>query len=200
MNSSDGTQTANKFHPEFSHEDENIVLCSTDEIRFLTYKVILRQASGFYRDTLSLPQSSVTGSGDKVTVDFVALDEDGETIADILRMICGRAVRKLDFLNVIEPLLYAAEKYDMPGPISIIREAAWANTALDPFRVYALSCRYGWQDLAKMSSTRTLTSDIADSAVLDKLQRITDTTALMKLLQLHLQRKRDFWTFVGSSA
>jgi hypothetical protein len=199
MNSSNSTEPHNDFHPDFSHDDGDIILCSKDDKRFRTYKTSLSQASAFFLATLSLPQSPVAGSGGTVTADFVALDEDGDTLEGILRMICGRAVPKLDTLDVIEPLLHAAEKYDMPGPISIIREAVSGKPALDPFRVYALSRRYGWQEQADVASTRTLAYNISDEAVIDKISKITDTDAFSKLLRLHCRRKQSFRQFIWAS-
>jgi hypothetical protein len=64
------------------------------------------------------------------------------------------------------------------------------NLELDPFRVYALSCRYGWTVLANVASTRTLEFDISDDIVAAKLLTITDAVALNKLLRLHLKRKQ----------
>jgi hypothetical protein len=197
---SDITQKQSDLHPDFSHTDGDIILLSKDEQRFRTYKAILRQTSTHFEVTLTLPQTLVAGAAEPEAVDVVTLDEDGDTLEGILRMICGRDIPELDSLDVVEPLLHAAEKYDMPGPISIIREIVRANKDLDPFRVYALAIRYGWNAIANSASTRTLQFDLSDDSMADKLLKITDTAALHKLLRLHWRRKQSLKKLLDSRA
>jgi hypothetical protein len=197
---SNSTQNQSDLHPDFSHTDGDVVLVSKDEKRFRTYKAILRQTSTHFEVTLTLPQTPVAGAAEPAAVDAVTLDEDGDTLEGILRMICGRDIPELDSLDVIEPLLHAAEKYDMPGPISIIREIVRANKELDPFRVYALATRYGWNAIANAASTGTLQSDLSDDSMADKLLMISDTVALHKLLRLHWRRKQSLKNHLNSTA
>lgn len=81
------------------------------------------------------------------------LDEDAETLEHLLRMVCGMSLLPFSSYNLMDAVLHAAEKYDMPG-ISL----AIAPSPIDdePIRFYGAACRYGWDAEAKLWSTRTL--------------------------------------------
>ncbi|KDQ53634.1 hypothetical protein JAAARDRAFT_39316 [Jaapia argillacea MUCL 33604] len=64
--------------------------------------------------------------------------------------------------SVIEPIVYAAEKYDMPGPLSIVCALSMAPHFLsDPLRLYSMACRYTWSEEARSASTLSLSLPIS---------------------------------------
>ncbi|CCL98364.1 uncharacterized protein FIBRA_00359 [Fibroporia radiculosa] len=121
--------------------------------------------------------------------DIIYLDEDTPTLEGVLRMISGMPIPPLDSYDIIEPILQTAEKYDMPGPMSIVR--ALVTTApfiADPLRLYAITCRYGWLEEARMASKHTLTLNLHASEHRLALQKL-GTAALLSLFELHHSRR-----------
>jgi hypothetical protein len=179
-----------EFHPDFASEDADVVLTSKDDVSFRTYSLFLRKSSTFFRDTLSLPQpTSQTDSHDPFE-HRVHLDETADTIERVLRMISFMEVPPLDSLQVIDPLLYALDKYGMPGPTSVIRIAIMLEKFLiaDAVWVYAIACRYGWIHEAGVAAKRTLGVDIlaAISSRTSKLETLNGKD-LISLLLIHVE-------------
>ncbi|TCD69263.1 hypothetical protein EIP91_008198 [Steccherinum ochraceum] len=151
----------------------------------------------------SLPQQSVAAPGSDIQApshsstlpsDVIYVDEDAATLEFLLRLVCGQAIPKLDSYDVVEPLLYAAEKYDMPGPLSIVRALITTPSFVaDPLRLYTLCCRYGWYEEAQTASTLTLTMNLhvpSHRATLLKLSSVS----LLNLYELHHSRKDNLRT------
>lgn len=91
-------------------------------------------------------------------------------------MVSGLPLLPVVHYDIVDKILYAAEKYDMPGPMSIMRLLVMTPPLLDqPFRLYTVACRYGWEEevviladtlfrsnsyKARFASTQTLTADL----------------------------------------
>ena len=69
----------------------------------------------------SISSSCFSSSQSSSANQIIHLDESADTVEALLRMISGVPIPSLTSYDAIEPILYAAEKYDMPGPLSIIR-------------------------------------------------------------------------------
>ncbi|KAI0329183.1 hypothetical protein GY45DRAFT_1435582 [Cubamyces sp. BRFM 1775] len=174
-------------HPLFSSEDGDVVLGSKDRVLFRVHSYTLKTTSGWFRAMYSLPQRSATVTD--VPPETIFVDEDSATLEGLLRMVCGLPVPKLDSYDVIEPILHAAEKYDMPGPMSIVRALVMTPPLLaEPLRLYAIACRYGWQDEAMLASRYTLTLNLHAPEYRSTLQKL-GTDALLNLFQLHRARR-----------
>lgn len=135
----------------------------------------------------SLPQSQ----SDVQEKTVLPVLESSEVLADLLRMISGLELPCLSTLDQVESIYDAAEKYDMQGPISIIRRLIVHPPLIDrPLRVYALACKWDWTEEAKVASTKTLEMDLFDEKALEEVQG----TGLMareftRLLTLHRTRR-----------
>ena len=193
MTASPGTSTPissraeDRTSPIFSSPDADVVLCSKDNVRFRVYSVVLRTTSGWFRTMFNLPQNQ---SETKPEVVLHVL-EHSEVLTDLLKMVSGLELPEISSLDWAEAILDAAEKYDMPGPISIIRKLIIHPPLIScPLRVYALACRWDWAEEAKIASTKTLCMDLGDEEVLEEVQG----TGLMakefsRLLALHRSRR-----------
>jgi len=107
-------------------------------------------------------------------------------------MICGLEIPVLDTWDTVEPVLYAAEKYDMPGPASIVRALLRTPTFVDaPLRLYAAACHFGWAEDVRAASTRSLTLNLFDSVHKPSLIRLR-TADLCALFALHHERHVQF--------
>ncbi|EKM54218.1 uncharacterized protein PHACADRAFT_257912 [Phanerochaete carnosa HHB-10118-sp] len=173
------------FHELFNSPNADTVLGSKDRVLFRVHSYTLKTTSGWFKDMFSLPQKD-RASDHRVDI---FLDEDASTLEALLRCVCGLAIPCLESYDVIEPLLFAAEKYDMPGPLSIVRALASTPPLLaDSLHLFVLACRYGWDDVAQLAASQTLTLNLNDEKyrpVLAKLMSIP----LLNLLALHRGRR-----------
>ncbi|KAF8256611.1 hypothetical protein EI94DRAFT_1764680 [Lactarius quietus] len=192
---------APKYHPLFTF-DSDVVLCSRDGILFRVPSTTLKMTSSWFRAMFTLPQgaspstarapsrlSSLTPPAES---EVIALDEDARTLEPLLRMACGLEISTLDTWDAVEPVLYAAEKYDMPGPASIVRALLRTPVFADaPLRLYAAACHFGWTDDARAASTRSLVLDLHGPTHRAALLRLR-TADLLALFELHHNRRTQF--------
>jgi hypothetical protein len=189
-----------KYHPLFSF-DADVVLSSRDGVLFCVPSMTLKMTSAWFRTMFTLPQGSPPASSrshdpnrrDATTeTEIIGLDEDSSTLEPLLRMICGLEIPTLETWDAIEPVLYAAEKYDMLGPASIMRALLRTPTFTDaPLRLYAAACHFGWAEDARAASTRSLTLNLYDSVHKPSLLRLR-TADLYALFALHRERREQF--------
>ncbi|KAJ7502835.1 hypothetical protein B0H11DRAFT_2170877 [Mycena galericulata] len=172
------------FHASFCSPDGDIVLAAKGgNLYFRLHSFILKTTSSWFRTMLSLPQ------GQSPSMEIIFMDEDENTLELVLRMISGLPLLPVADYDVVDKILFAAEKYDMPGPMSIMRLLVMTPPLLNqPFRLYTVSCRYGWAEEARFASTQTLTHYLHDPEVRPLLQRLS-TDALLKLFELHHTRR-----------
>jgi hypothetical protein len=103
------------LHPLFSSEDGDTILAPRcGSVLFRVHSYTLKTTSGWFRTMFSLPQKAHPTASD-----IIYLDEEAPTLEALLRMICGQPVLRLESIDMVESILCAAEKYDMPGPMSI---------------------------------------------------------------------------------
>ncbi|KAG2343460.1 hypothetical protein BDR05DRAFT_975988 [Suillus weaverae] len=129
------------YHPLFGSPDADVVFRSSEGTYYRLHSFVLRTTSGFFRPMLSL---SGSGSSPDLSSDAspIGLEEKDGVLARFFTMISGMEIPQWDTLDEIEDVLHAAEKYDTPGPISIIRSAITSpRFMLDPLRVYAIAAR-----------------------------------------------------------
>lgn len=145
------TQDPNILNPLFSSSDADIILRAKGGELFRVHSYTLKTTSGWFRTMFSLPQKSAPAP-----LETIALDEDTHTLECLLRMICGLPILPMADFALVDSVLYAAEKYDMPGPMSIIRILVMISPLVDdPFHIYTVACRYDWEQEAKLASTRS---------------------------------------------
>jgi hypothetical protein len=182
-----GTDTYDpaRLHPLFSNSEGDIILASKGgDVLFRTHTFVLKTTSGWFRTMFSLPQKS--GS---ITTDIIYMDEDAPILECLLRMACGLPILPPTNYDAVDLLLFAAEKYDMPGVMSIIRILVMTPSLLDqPLRLYAVACRFGWEKEAQFASTETLSLDLHSEPYRASLQSLS-TPALLNLFQLHRDRR-----------
>ncbi|KZS99754.1 uncharacterized protein LAESUDRAFT_732904 [Laetiporus sulphureus 93-53] len=174
-----------QFHPLFSSQDGDVILGSKDRTLFRMHSFTLKTTSGWFRSMFSLPPRGDSPSA----ADAIYLDEDTATLESLLQMISGLPIPAFESYAVVEPLLLAAEKYDMPGPMSIVRALVMTPSFLaEPLRLYAMACRYGWHDEARVASQKTLTIDLHAPEHRPTLLKLR-TPALLSLIELHHARR-----------
>ena len=180
-------------HPAFDSPDADVVLVSKDLTQFRVHSFTLKTTSGWFRSLFSLPQPSPPSSGDSTPKapipETIHLDEDSQTLEVVLRMICGLPITPITSYDMVDAILYASEKYDMPGPASLMRIAVLTPPLADqPLRLYASASRFDWTEEAKMASERTLALDPWSGENWEMLNKV-DGRAALALLKLHRLRR-----------
>lgn len=165
-----------------------VILKSSDGVSFHVYKSILGIASPFFAQMFLLPQPTEEfgespglgcKSGDEEDgLQVLNITEDSRTIDTLLRLIypvrkppglkhsCVSIEKESDLINLIEPALVAAIKYDMTLVVEdlcaqLISPENWIpaeeeGSGILPLRVYAIACRYKLLDEAKAAARACL--------------------------------------------
>jgi hypothetical protein len=174
------------IHPLFCSPEADVVLGAKGGPFFRVHSYTLKTTSGWFRAMFSLPQSTMTS---KPEIDVIYVDEDEHTLESLLRMVCGLPILDVESYDEVDSLLFAAEKYDMPGPTSIIRKLIMTPPLLDqPLRLYSTACHFGWESEAKSASTETLTYNLHAPVHRPFLQTL-GTDAILNLFDLHRARR-----------
>ncbi|KAG1781147.1 hypothetical protein EV702DRAFT_1074314 [Suillus placidus] len=179
------------YHPLFGSPDADVVFRSSEGTYYRLHSFVLRTTSGFFRSMLSL---SGSGSSPDLSSDAspIGLEEKDGVLARFFTMISGMEIPQWDTLDEIEDVLHAAEKYDTPGPISIIRSAITSpRFMLDPLRVYAIAARYKWEEVLQHAAEACLAIPIHQQEYIPVLKRIP-TDDLLRLIDLRRERRDAF--------
>lgn len=173
------------FHKSFSSPDADVVLGAKDHTLFRIHSWTLKTTSGWFRSLFSMPQQSPLPNHPET----INLDEDSHTLESLLLMICGLPINPLTSYDEVDALLFAAEKYEMAGPVSLIRVLIMTPPLLNqPLRLYAAATRCGWEEEAKHASAQSLALNIyapEHQPILRKLR----TGAVLDLINLHRDRR-----------
>lgn len=99
-------------------------------------------------------------------------------------------------LDLIERVLYLAENWDAPGPISYIRLGLRSPELLErhALRLYAIACHFDWEYERNLTARHTLKLDLlgtSESAIQETLERLSSKDVLC-LLNLRRRRRDRF--------
>ncbi|THV02640.1 hypothetical protein K435DRAFT_582463, partial [Dendrothele bispora CBS 962.96] len=173
------------YHPLFNSSETDIILSSSDNLWYRVHSYTLRNTSGFFRAMFSLPQprrsesSSQSTSGSSV---------DDHSSASEPAVDPSQQLPLLSCCDVIERVLSLSEMWDAPGPISFIRMGITNPTllAIEPVRIYAIACHFGWTEARELAAQHTLTLDLLGE---EEEQRTEPTNDPINTL-LNLRKRR----------
>ncbi|EJD02553.1 uncharacterized protein FOMMEDRAFT_53760, partial [Fomitiporia mediterranea MF3/22] len=183
--------------PSYTYSDGDIILKTSDDVYFRVHSIILKLASGFFRQMLDIPRAETESSDEAIP-----LTENSKVIAFLLDLVYPTTgtsgedsngvarFPRLDTLSFTWAVTNAADKYDMPRALAAVRAIVSNSETLQvaPLGLYALACRWKWVDEARAASTATLSKQILrpeNFAIL----RMIDSGPLCNLLELHAKRK-----------
>ncbi|KAF8625532.1 hypothetical protein AX17_006820, partial [Amanita inopinata Kibby_2008] len=139
------------YHPLFSSPEADIVLRSLEGTLFRVHSYILRTTSGLFRTVFTLPQPP-TQSKDST---IISIYEPSQLLCLLLPLLSGQPttppLTSLS-LNTIIRLLFLAEKWDTPGPISYIRNIINASCSPFPSPLSPLSLFFPGSAISSSSS------------------------------------------------
>ena len=178
------------FHPQFTSPDADVILVSSEETSYRVPSFTLRNTCGFFRTLFGQNTSFLqTSNGERNTIE---VDESDKVLSKVLSMVCGLYTDTWETVEEIEDALRLVQKWDAPGPLSVIRSAITSPIFLaEPLRLYAIAMKFGWEEEAQLASTQTLALEIFHETYRSDLERLS-SHQLMKLLRLHRARRDEF--------
>ncbi|KZW03253.1 hypothetical protein EXIGLDRAFT_725708 [Exidia glandulosa HHB12029] len=161
MNATVASSSPDTYHPAFNSEGD-VVLVTSDSIRFRITSPVLRTASGFFRTMFdSAHPDPGTPLGEP---SVISVDEDAHTMTVLLKVASGMRVdffKTLPNIEDMERVMFAGEKYDMPAVMEAMELMMYTPTAKSrPLHRYALASRYGWSDICADAAIDTLDLEI----------------------------------------
>lgn len=195
------------YHPQFSSPEADMTLRSFEGTLYRVSSYTLRTTSGLFQTMFCLPQpvkrnrSHCLHSDECAESDEQILDvyEENCVLVRILSLMSGLPTPKWETFEELEKVLITADKWDTPGPISIIRSVLTSPHFLSKhsLRIYALAKHFNWEFEAKLASTHTLSLNLNDPSHSLQLCEMSSKD-LLPLLNLHRQRRDRFWELLNS--
>ncbi|KAJ6552827.1 hypothetical protein B0H19DRAFT_1155030 [Mycena capillaripes] len=175
------------YHPCFSDKSGDVVLQSTEGTLYRVHSIILRMTSVFFRTMLSLPQPTDIKAPCEIHV-----GERDLVMERVLRMMCGLEIPRWASFDEVESTLQLIEKWDAPGPLSVVRTAIISPLfAEDPLRVYVLTTHHGWEEETAVVLVHTLKLDLLNGEHDALLCRLS-SRGLLSLITFHDRCKARF--------
>lgn len=178
-------------HSDLYTFNSDVLLLSSDNVKFSVHRCILAAASPFFEDMFSLPQPpSHLANEERCSV--IQVTESDSTLHTLLHFVYPMPHPTISSLDELVTILGAAVKYDFLGAISSLRKQLISPAFLkdDPMRVFAIASKYDFEDEAQVASRHTLSIVILDSPLSDDLRFIT-AHSYHRLLVLHKRRSAD---------
>ncbi|KAF4622641.1 hypothetical protein D9613_009048 [Agrocybe pediades] len=210
-----------RLHPQFSSPLADVILVSSDETGFRVPLFTLRHTCGYFRDLLctkpktSLPASqylpykkllvldsqSNSNDGRKKEVTIIDVSEPDATLHKFLLLISGLSIDTDDSdrgwdLSELEAVLELSQRWDAPGPISVLRSFITApylfvSSDANALRIYDITSRMGWEEECRAAYVRTLGLNLFDAEWRPYLEKMK-SAHLMRLLRFHRERRDRF--------
>ena len=177
--------SSEKIHPSFQpSSDTDIVICSGDGMSFCVRSQPLKSASGWFNKLLTDPKDAPRPSPNEP----IRIPEESTIVAGLLKTAFSMEMPPVDAGDLALDILRAAEYYDMPAAILLIRACLISEVSkVSPIRVYVVACERSWQREAEWALSKTIRMDLCSPEAASELARL-DGAAVMKLFVL--QRKR----------
>jgi hypothetical protein len=164
--------------PPFDSPKADVILRSTDNVDFRTFKSLLSMASPVFETTFTLPQPSdkVIDEELKDGLVVIPVGEQMSLLKKLLLLCQPGWAPELGDVTEIREVLTAAMKYEMEGvtkrALSMVAGLMEQDPKL-PLISYAISVNYGWKEEAKLAARRTLRFPETQFPLIEEMQLIT---------------------------
>lgn len=176
---------------DFEAPDADIILRSSDGKEFRVHKVILSLASPVFQGMFDLPQP-------KEPTPVVDFPESSDVLQPFVQYLYPCSPPKISDLAMWADLYTVADKYSTEVVTDLLRDMLIPRfLETSPLRVYALASHWGFEEEAKVASTRTLIMDIS-SGFSEEDANLMGSVACQKLFLLHIQRREKAPTLVAA--
>ena len=176
----------------FKWPDGDVILRAThgtESRDFQVHKLFLSFASPVFKDMFGLPQPPSATSNVHI-IDMVdpprALDV---VLHFIYPSIDPPAINDLTFLSEV---LALADKYEIRVARSRLRSPLVEFAKIEPLRVYAIACRFGFEDEMKIASSLTTSTHLPGLTELPDEFKSIPATEYHRLILLHARYRKEF--------
>jgi len=170
---------------EFDAPDADAILRSSDGKELRVHQLILSLSSPVFQGMFSLPQPADMSS----EIPSVDVPEPSDTLQPFIQYLYPRTPPRLPDISMWEALYAIADKYAAEVITALLRDMLIPRfLETSPLRVYALASRWGFEEEAKIASTRTLTIDISKDFPREDAE-LMGGVACQQLSLLHLNRR-----------
>ncbi|KAJ7140786.1 hypothetical protein C8R44DRAFT_237366 [Mycena epipterygia] len=178
-------QAQTKAQAPFDAAEADVILRTSDEVDFRVFKIVLSLASPYFKDMFGLPQILDSSQLD----DPVHTAEDSTVIDKLLRFCYPCADPIIETLDELHTVIAAMMKYEMHEVVKRARQRLRSFAKSDPVAVFAISCRWGWEDLAKTAARASLALPLRKFDKKSSVKELKDLTGEQHqaLLHYHLQ-------------
>lgn len=171
----------------FNSHRADVILQSSDNVRFRVRKAILSEASPVFESMFGLPPEQA--ASDSSTLPVVPLAEDSAVIEGLLRLCYPLDTAPTDPRTMDEAVawLLAARKYDMERAERYITRVMGTLVSSAPLHTYCLSIRYRLgEDLARAAATSFLDEPLrTEYPFIDPELKHISAFAYMNLCNFH---------------
>jgi len=148
---------------KFNAPDADIILRALGPPKrdFRVHKLVLSLASPVFKDMFSLPQptSGESRKSSAAELEIVEVTDPTDALDVILRMVYPFAPPSFDgSLDTLVECLVIADKYDIQGARSRLRDVLARASSTQSLRVYAIASRFGFANLVDSASRHILSS------------------------------------------
>jgi len=192
----------------FNDPKEDVILRSSDNIDFCTFKSLLSLASTVFDDMFDWPQPPATGSDDTKSaieagqLPVVTVSEPSSTVRNILMFCHPKCSPELDDISEINEVTAMGLKYDMEGVVGHARQSTRRhslNVMKEPIRSYAIACRYKLKREMEMAAKATLALPLSGRPSPVELELIS-AADLQRVIAYHDSCARATVTFSSTTA
>ena len=164
--------------------DADVIIRSSDGKELRIHQFILSLTSPVFQRMFGLPQS--TRPSEIPIIDF---PESSDILQPFLQYLYPRSPPKISDISMWEALYTIADKYSAEVVMDLLRDMLIPRfLETSPLRVYALASCWGFDEEAKIASTRTLTFDIIKDLHQGDAE-LMGGAACHRLHVLHLNRR-----------
>ena len=190
--------TGVSFRPMFASPDADVILRSTHGTLYRVDSLLLRATSGLFDTMFSLPQPPSSSSSLPFS-EPLDVYEDDFVLETLLRIIHGFPITHPWSLDTLIQILYVAEKWDTPGPISALRmHLRQEFMEEDPLRCLAIAKHFEWKDEARVAARCSLVLDLAEPKHAERVDALLCEKDARALRGVHQRRKEVFRELLNS--
>ncbi|KAH8088990.1 hypothetical protein BXZ70DRAFT_503421 [Cristinia sonorae] len=151
------TEQPRKANPPFDRDDADILFRTSDLVDFSIHKLILSISSPVFADMFSLATSNHPDDWTNENgVTIVTVSESSRVLELLLRFLYPVENPSVGTLAEIADVLEVANKYEVSFLITSMTAALHSFLETEPLRVFAVACRLGMEDDAKLAATHAL--------------------------------------------
>ncbi|KAF8634592.1 hypothetical protein AX17_004181 [Amanita inopinata Kibby_2008] len=171
--------------PFDSSAQADVILRSSDSVDFFVVKSLLCLVSPIFKDMFSLNRGEALEKNEmKNGVPVVPLEEDSETVNNLLLLIYPYARQLAPDVDVLIKTAKAAQKYGMDEIKRKLRRLFLASQVVieEPLRAFCVGMHLGWRDVVNVAAFNTLGKPLQDLGACDELEfvRVADYHRLLQ--------------------